>query len=129
MYKVDYALFNITFEYVVKPIDVVVIGWEKDVNNTLTLKVHQRMDFVYRKEVIDNLVHWATDGTIINRLMELDDDFLNVVCYVWNVIYRVKLLLIVILSVGIVLIFSITSTGILFLVLCLFLWFGGIFVS
>ena len=82
LYKVDYALFNITIEYVVKPIDVVVIGWEKDVNNTLTLKVHQRMYFVYRKEVIDNLVHWATDGTIINRLMELDDDFLNVVCYV-----------------------------------------------
>lgn len=37
------------------------------------------MDFVYRKEVIDALVDWAKNGTILNRLIELNDDFLSVV--------------------------------------------------
>lgn len=78
MYEVDYALFNITIEYVVKPIDVVAIAWNKDENNTLTLNIHQRMDFVYRNEVIDALVDWAKNDTILMRLAEMNDDFLDV---------------------------------------------------
>lgn len=78
MYEIDYALYNITIEYVVKPKDVLVIDWEKDINKTLILSIHQRMDFVYRSEVIDALVNWAKNGTILERLIEMNDDFLDV---------------------------------------------------
>ena len=36
------------------------------------------MDFVYRNEVIDALVDWAKNETILTRLIEMNDDFINV---------------------------------------------------
>ena len=39
------------------------------------------MDFVYRTEVINALVDWANNGTIIERLIEMNDDYIGVLLY------------------------------------------------
>lgn len=78
LFEIDNTLFNVTYEYAVRPIDIVAINWEKDTNNTLTLRIHHRVDFTHRKYIISNLTQWSHDDTILNRLIEMNDDFINV---------------------------------------------------
>lgn len=81
---VDTALFNITYEYVVKEVDVLVIdvrdGVQKDVESVI-LTIHQRVDFVYRQTVIDLIKSICSQGDLLFYLQELDDDFFEVLVY------------------------------------------------
>ena len=76
----DAALFNLTNDYEVKPIDVVITE-VKDVPETgaVRLSVLERVDNVYRPDVIFDIKGMFKNGTMYNRLVSYSDDFILVV--------------------------------------------------
>ena len=77
----DNALFNKTIEYVVKPIDVIVIDVKtgnKDGQETAILTIHQRVDTYYRNKVIQLVKDIFTNGEVLEMLQEYDDEFIGV---------------------------------------------------
>ena len=76
----DAALFNLTNDYEVKPIDVVITE-VKDVPETgaVRLSVLERVDNVYRPDVIFDIKGMFKNGTMYYRLVSYSDDFILVV--------------------------------------------------
>ena len=76
----DAALFNLTNDSEVKPIDVVITE-VKDVPETgaVRLSVLERVDNVYRPDVIFDIKGMFKNGTMYNRLVSYSDDFILVV--------------------------------------------------
>ena len=76
----DAALFNLTNDYEVKPIDVIITE-VKDVPETgaIRLSVLERVDNVYRPDVIFDIQGMFKNGTMYNRLVSYSDDFILVV--------------------------------------------------
>ena len=77
----DNALFNKTIEYVVKPIDIIVVDVKtgsKDGKETAILTIHQRVDTYYRNKVIQLVKDIFTNGEVLEMLQEYDDAFIGV---------------------------------------------------
>ena len=80
-YIIDTALFNLTYEWEVKPIDVVITE-VKAVPNTpkmVRLSVLERVDKVYRNDVIEGIHTMFKNETFIKLLNSYCDDFVEVV--------------------------------------------------
>ena len=77
----DTALFNLTYEWEVKPIDVVIteVKSAPERIDAVRISVLERVDTVYRNDVINGIHVMFTNKTFINLLNAYSDDFMDVV--------------------------------------------------
>lgn len=80
-YIVDTALFNLTYEWEVKAIDVVITEVKKspETANAVRVSVLERVDTVYRNDVIDGIHAMFKNGAFIDLLNAYSDDFIEVI--------------------------------------------------
>lgn len=77
-YFVTTALAQLTSVFILRPIDVTIVGVSGD-NSSTTMLIHHKVDTYNRTDIIRDLTQYLHDGNLTTLLSSMDDDFVYVV--------------------------------------------------